>query len=791
MKRVLSLIIGILLCGVTAFAAVDSKQWMAGLNDLYFVSQLSLPGAHDAATGHGFSGIDAIVGALSGKCQDLKIDAQWDAGVRVFDLRPTDADGSPICHGSLTTNINLSEALTIIKGRLSSYPSECAIVIMRNENNGGSTDNWKSRITAVMNNFSDVVVPFNPNLRLGSVRGKILVLSRDYFADGLTISGWGHALNYVDASANGVSFRVQDYYEVTNADGKSAAITDLLAQARSNTSRNRVFINHTSGYTGSTGTNSAISSNANTCNTLALNTINDNPGPTGIVMMDFAGSSSNNGANLVNAIIAQNRQPVDTELSATLHATLDLARDEGVSAAALADAESLISNPTTDLGINDGIHLLRSARRISAWSVPDVYTGTATPAAGEEYFLYNIGTGLWLNNGSDWNTHAAVDIYPLAVKLIAADGQKFKLQTHMFAGKEEKWVNWNAYVDTPSQDTWQFNPVPGKTNVFTINSEGNRTDVGRLLGYDPNGPTDKGDYQYWSTVAKDREGIDNPCNQWKLVTRAEREALMDQASASNPVDVSFLIYNGGLSRVWGLNMWTKTCDGGNGGAHITSGDDNDFNRNADYGYEVWNANAFSFTQTLTALRPGKYRLSACGFYRQGDGNFQANVVNAGGDLISEAYLVANDQRQPLPNIATEAGRMPAIASQASNAGTFVNWPAQALAAFEMGLYDTSVDVVVGTEGTLSIGVIQDHKTTDASWALFDTFRLAYLGPALVGDVNRDGAVTIADVTALVNIILGKDNGSTPVYDHVAADVNADGAITIADVTALVNIILGK
>ena len=53
------------------------------------------------------------------------------------------------------------------------------------------------------------------------------------------------------------------------------------------------------------------------------------------------------------------------------------------------------------------------------------------------------------------------------------------------------------------------------------------------------------------------------------------------------------------------------------------------------------------------------------------------------------------------------------------------------------------------------------------------------------------AVTIADVTALVNIILGKDNGSTPVYDHVAADVNADGAITIADVTALVNIILGK
>ncbi len=60
-----------------------------------------------------------------------------------------------------------------------------------------------------------------------------------------------------------------------------------------------------------------------------------------------------------------------------------------------------------------------------------------------------------------------------------------------------------------------------------------------------------------------------------------------------------------------------------------------------------------------------------------------------------------------------------------------------------------------------------------------------------GDVNKDGSVTIADVTALVNIILGKDNTEPYQYDHEAADVNRDEGITIADVTALVNIILGK
>lgn len=59
------------------------------------------------------------------------------------------------------------------------------------------------------------------------------------------------------------------------------------------------------------------------------------------------------------------------------------------------------------------------------------------------------------------------------------------------------------------------------------------------------------------------------------------------------------------------------------------------------------------------------------------------------------------------------------------------------------------------------------------------------------DINKDGNWTIADVTALVNIILGKDNGEPYQYDHKAADVNNDGTVTIADVTALVNIILGK
>ena len=72
-----------------------------------------------------------------------------------------------------------------------------------------------------------------------------------------------------------------------------------------------------------------------------------------------------------------------------------------------------------------------------------------------------------------------------------------------------------------------------------------------------------------------------------------------------------------------------------------------------------------------------------------------------------------------------------------------------------------------------------------------TLRGVFVRDLLLGDVNRDGQITIADVTALVNIILGKDDSEPYQYDHEAADVNQDGDITIADVTALVNLILGK
>ena len=55
---------------------------------------------------------------------------------------------------------------------------------------------------------------------------------------------------------------------------------------------------------------------------------------------------------------------------------------------------------------------------------------------------------------------------------------------------------------------------------------------------------------------------------------------------------------------------------------------------------------------------------------------------------------------------------------------------------------------------------------------------------LVGDVNRDGEVNIADVNDVLNVIL---SGNAPVSSP--ADVTDDGEVNIADVNMIINLIL--
>ena len=80
-------------------------------------------------------------------------------------------------------------------------------------------------------------------------------------------------------------------------------------------------------------------------------------------------------------------------------------------------------------------------------------------------------------------------------------------------------------------------------------------------------------------------------------------------------------------------------------------------------------------------------------------------------------------------------------------------------------------------------------TTDSNGKLVTgSFAVTVTRTSIPGDVNMDGVLTIADVTDLIDILLGS---VLTVYDMGAADVDRDGHITIADVTELIDILLSR
>ena len=94
--------------------------------------------------------------------------------------------------------------------------------------------------------------------------------------------------------------------------------------------------------------------------------------------------------------------------------------------------------------------------------------------------------------------------------------------------------------------------------------------------------------------------------------------------------------------------------------------------------------------------------------------------------------------------------------------------------------DLHIEAVAPGQAVVTVTTDSNGKLATAS------FTVTVTRASIPGDVNMDGKLTIADVTDLIDILLGSVLNN---YDPGAADVDQDGHISIADVTELIDLLL--
>lgn len=352
----------------SVYTPISGSNWITPLDDDIYVSQLSIPGTHDAATYDG-----TIFNA--GRTQGYSIQQQWDMGVRAFDLRPAwqetyslllwdwgwQGDGEMwIWHGLTATSESFIGTLDTLRENLLKPESEneLAIVIFKHESEWGldlsegkmkrnDESYWQNAMATLLNDYeekynakdgSDIFATFTPNMTVGDCRGKILLLCRDWTPYTTTgkpthgaYMGWGHSRTgtknetiYGKDDNSSTIFFVQDCYAASEAslsDGESytevkwTVISDFIDEAIQfkdhikYPSSNGMpwMINHTSGYTGRSGTESLYQENAEYQNIRFYEKITQltEPGPLGIIMSDWVGTRSAGGYQVYGDLLPQ------------------------------------------------------------------------------------------------------------------------------------------------------------------------------------------------------------------------------------------------------------------------------------------------------------------------------------------------------------------------------------------------------------------------------------------------------------------------------------------------------
>ena len=426
------------------------------------------------------------------------------------------------------------------------------------------------------------------------------------------------------------------------------------------------------------------------------------------------------------------------------------------------------------------------------WRGNDISTVIGNPNADmNKVYLYNVGTGKYLNVGDVWGTainaynvglelklnSVGTDTYTIQGALTTTDGNylgfPYVKSNENIPDKQSSWdrifcdrktdnanVNWiikkassysatnktyTLYCDNSSVPSGYVQPAIVKGNRYLVVKSG-VSSSNRIL------------YDYPTT---DPSTVGNRNGEWKLVTLDDlKKAFKGQfASAEAPADATFLMSDPDFVRSHsGITKWTVT------GFLSAEEEDNShkniyaFNVKAPNTYYVgvgqyngypdkytrvygsyWNASIRNLgnnakangtvSQKVTTLKKGWYKVSCDGFFSPGTGSGMKASLFANVDGTTDGRSNVSAMLNTFGNEFTynQTDLTETYNSVKAVAGTESPY-VKAAKLFETGIYNNSILVYVPADGAkLNVGIKVEDSYKPLDWTVFDNFQLKYCG----------------------------------------------------------------
>jgi len=350
----------------------------------------------------------------------------------------------------------------------------------------------------------------------------------------------------------------------------------------------------------------------------------------------------------------------------------------------------------------------------------------ATLATGK-YYLKNVGSGLFWGAGNDWGTRGSLVKHAEFVTLHDQGDGIYKMESQVSNGGTAYYFE-GDYMDNANPMSLSINKTKTE-GVYTIASPDEK-----LFGYDGT-----------STVLG-KNVADGENAQWQIISEDEMKATLDDATADNGVDATFLILDPNFGRNnRNVGAWTMANEGV---AYNLSGGNNINNCAESY------MSTFVLAQEVTVPN-GKYVLNA-----QAAVTFHDDRVIKDYDGNGYPQITANDQVSDFKEMETD--------DRLSNMG-------QLSEQFTAGKYAVEPITVYVTDGKLTIGAKSERNDI---WAIWDNFELTYYGPASepvvasrTWNFTQWSAATVANLKA--DAAASKTSGWSDVEKQADAEAGAD------------------